>query len=168
MRTWTWSTTLLLATTTLCLTSSPPSWADPKTAEAEPTKAEALLAGKVTLLKKGDRAPAAGVLIARETLLSLLRTLEARATKAEAAAERASRDAAAEKASAAKVGAAEVVAERTRADACRGDLLRREALYEAALKRCASPPSTWGYYLATGIGAVVGAGVCVGTVAASR
>jgi hypothetical protein len=160
MRTLTRSTICLLTTTTLCLLSSPSS--------SEETKLPPELRGKATILKKGARAKSGGILLARATLLSLMKTLERRARAAEASAARAKRDARAEVAAARKVVAVELVAARALYVACRGDLLRRENLYEGALKRCAGPTPAWKWYLASGIGAAVAGGLCVGAVAASK
>jgi hypothetical protein len=158
MRTWTRSTTFWLVTTTLCSASSP-------------TYSETLppeLAGKVEVLKKGQRAASSGFLLDRATLTSLLKRLERRARAAEAAATRARKDATARVDAAERAAKVEVEAERAKYGACRGDLLRRERLYERALKRCVKPTSSWKYWLTTGVGAVVAGGICVGTVAASK
>lgn len=159
MRTWTWSTTCLLATMTLCLGSSP---------SYSQAKFPSELRGKVKILKRGERAVNGGILLDRAVLLTLLKRLETRAKRAEAAATRAKKDATARVEAAQKVGGIELTAERTRADACRGDLLRREKLYERALKRCSGPTPAWKWYLATGVGAVVAGGLCVGAVAVSK
>jgi thioesterase domain-containing protein len=119
-------------------------------------------------MKKGERAASAGILLSRAALLKILRDLEARAKKAEAAASRAKKDADARVDNAKRVAKAEVAGANALAAACEGDKLRRERIYEDALKRCPKPTAAWKWYLATGVGAIVAGGLCVGGVAASR
>jgi hypothetical protein len=160
MRSWTRSTLICLATTTLF-------WGSSRSSSAEPTLPEALR-GKVQVMKKGDRAASAGILLDRAALLKILKGLEARAKKAEAAASRAKKDADARVAGAKKVAEIELRAANSMAAACEGDKLRRERIYEDALKRCAPKTPAWKWYLSTMAGAVVAGGICVGTIAASK
>jgi hypothetical protein len=161
MRTLTRSTLTLLATTTLF-------WGSSRSSSAEEPAIPPELAGKVQVMKKGDRAASAGILLSREALLKILRDLEARAKAAEARAEKVERDADAQVAHEKRVAKAEVDGARALAAACEGDKVRRERIYEDALKRCPAPTAAWKWYLATGVGAVVAGGLCVGTVAATR
>lgn len=161
MPTWMRSTLIWLATTALF-------WGSSRSSSAEEPAIPAALTGKVQVMKKGDRAASAGILLDRAALLKILRDLEERAAKAEARAAKAEKDADARVENAQRVAKAEVAGANALAAACEGDKIRRERIYEDALKRCPAPTPAWKWYLATGVGAVVAGGLCVGAVAASK
>lgn len=127
------------------------------------------LEGKVTPMKKGQRTPTKGLLLTRGTLVQILKAYEKRVRVAKGLAEKARRDATA------KVGAADAAAqirleaERSKTAACLADQIRRETIYEDAIKRIgAAPPWYRSPFFVAATAAIVGGGLCVGTVAASR
>ncbi len=112
-------------------------------------------------LKKGDKAPFAGVLLT-DGLLAKIKTDHEKAIKLlKLEIEKLKRESKAEKDTHETVCKAKVQAERSKTDACTRDRERQRSIYEKLLasKKCPNP--IWHYISFVG-GAVVAGGICIG------
>lgn len=181
MRTWTRNLTLCFLTTMLYSVASRSSSAQTTDSASAPSRTPSTrstsspqtslpkeLEGKVTMMKRGQRAPTGGILMTRVTLAHLLTESNRRIRVAVAAAQLAVKNATTRVFAAEKRTAAKVEAAKSSTEACLSDAVRRERIYESALAR-GRPTSFWRSPLVVGVlGAVVGGGICVGASAASR